>query len=94
MLPIAAMPKASTTKKGFAFAAVLIGFALVWELISHHEFKQTSTAVLDVNVSNIGSQLLSTTEHGYILPFEVVSILLLAAMIGCIVIAMKKTETT
>ena len=36
--------------------------------------------------------MLSTTDHGYILPFEVVSILLLAAMIGCIVIAMKPSE--
>jgi NADH:ubiquinone oxidoreductase subunit 6 (subunit J) len=27
------------------------------------------------------------------LPFELVSMLLLAAMIGCIVIALKKTET-
>jgi NADH-quinone oxidoreductase subunit J len=37
--------------------------------------------------------MLSTTEHGFILPFEVVSMLLLAALIGCIVIAMKtKTE--
>jgi len=33
--------------------------------------------------------LLSTTENGYVLPFEVVSMLLLAAMVGCIVIAMK-----
>jgi NADH-quinone oxidoreductase subunit J len=41
------------------------------------------------SVGNIGAQLLSTSEHGYILPFEVISILLLAAMIGCIVIAMK-----
>jgi NADH-quinone oxidoreductase subunit J len=43
----------------------------------------------NVSVGDIGAQLLSTTEHGYILPFEVISILLLAAMIGCIVIAMK-----
>ena len=41
------------------------------------------------SVGNIGAQLLSTSEHGYVLPFEVISILLLAAMIGCIVIAMK-----
>ena len=41
------------------------------------------------SVGNIGSQLLSTSEHGYVLPFEVISILLLAAMVGCIVIAMK-----
>jgi NADH-quinone oxidoreductase subunit J len=40
--------------------------------------------------------MLSTTEHGFVLPFEVVSILLLASMIGCIVIAMKikPTETS
>jgi len=37
--------------------------------------------------------MLSTTEYGYALPLEVVSVLLLAAMIGCIVIAMKiKTQ--
>lgn len=41
------------------------------------------------SVGNIGAQLLSTSEHGYVLPFEVISILLLAAMIGCIVIAIK-----
>ena len=33
--------------------------------------------------------MLSTTEYGFILPFEVVSMLLLASMVGCIVIAMK-----
>ena len=33
--------------------------------------------------------MLSPTEHGFILPFEVISMLLLSAMIGCIVIAMK-----
>jgi len=45
----------------------------------------------DMSVGNIGRQLLSTSEHGYVLPFEVISILLLAAMVGCIVIAMKQT---
>ena len=86
------MPKPSTYRRAFAILATIFGFAFVWNLISHNNFKQTSSTTLNVNVANIGSQLLSTTEHGYILPFEVVSILLLAAMIGCIVIAMKKTE--
>lgn len=44
---------------------------------------------IDASVGAIGSQMLSTSEHGYVLPFEVISILLLAAMIGCIVIAIK-----
>jgi len=33
--------------------------------------------------------MLSTTTYGFILPFEAVSMLLLAAMVGCIVIAMR-----
>jgi NADH-quinone oxidoreductase subunit J len=44
-----------------------------------------------MEVSRIGTQMLSTEENGFALPFEVVSILLLAAMVGCIVIAIKKT---
>jgi NADH-quinone oxidoreductase subunit J len=43
----------------------------------------------NASVGNIGAQLLSTSEHGYVLPFEVISILLLAAMIGCIAISIK-----
>ena len=33
--------------------------------------------------------MLGVNDGGYALPFEVVSILLLAALIGCIVIALK-----
>lgn len=39
----------------------------------------------------IGSSLLGTGVNGFALPFEVISILLLAAMVGCIVIALKPT---
>ena len=49
----------------------------------------SGAAGIDAGVGAIGAQMLSTSEHGYVLPFEVVSILLLAAMIGCIVIAIK-----
>jgi NADH-quinone oxidoreductase subunit J len=37
--------------------------------------------------------MMNTTDKGFALPFEVVSILLLAALIGCIVIAMKVKHT-
>lgn len=40
------------------------------------------------DVAAIGSEILKIS--GYALPFEVVSILLLAALIGCIVIALRK----
>jgi NADH-quinone oxidoreductase subunit J len=37
--------------------------------------------------------MLGISKYGYALPFEVVSMLLLAAMVGCIVIAMRtKTQ--
>lgn len=41
-------------------------------------------------VEQVGEKLLSYDAGGYVLPFEVISILLLAAMIGAIVIAKAK----
>ena len=69
--------------------AVLFGLTLTSTLIFQNEFNSMSLRPFQLNVADIGTQMLSTTKHGYILPFEVVSILLLAAMIGAIVIAIK-----
>lgn len=44
---------------------------------------------MKVDMQAIGTQLLGTGKNGYVLPFEVISILLLAAMIGAIIIAKK-----
>jgi len=85
----AKMPKPALKRALFSALAVLFGFAFTYNLISKHAFTATSTQPFAVNVSDIGEQMLNPTEYGYLLPFEVVSILLLAAMIGCIVIAMK-----
>ncbi len=41
------------------------------------------------DMTTIGKKLLSYGEGGYVLPFEVISILLLAAMIGAIVVAKR-----
>ena len=73
----------------FAALAVLFGFSSTCILLYRHAFPANSTMPFAVEVETIGTQLLSTTENGYVLPFEVVSMLLLAAMVGCIVIAMK-----
>ena len=83
------MKKPSASRVILSVLAACIGFILTYLLIYQYGFKPTSNAPMEMSVRSIGSQLLSTTDHGYILPFEVVSILLLAAMIGCIVIAMK-----
>ena len=69
--------------------AVIFGFALASMLIYQYGFPVAAPSPFIVGVADIGTQMLSVTEHGYILPFEAVSLLLLAAMIGCIVIALK-----
>jgi NADH-quinone oxidoreductase subunit J len=84
------MAKPVKIRAVFAGLATLFGFIFSYRLIYHHNFLQTeNNPVFPADVTNIGAALLSTSPGGYALPFEVVSILLLAAMIACIVIAMK-----
>lgn len=68
--------------------AVLFGFVFTALLIYQNGFVPVSDG-FSTEVSRIGEALISTEENGFALPFEVVSILLLAAMVGCIVIALK-----
>ncbi|MBX9782593.1 MAG: NADH-quinone oxidoreductase subunit J [Chitinophagaceae bacterium] len=68
--------------------AVLFGFAFAAVLIHQQGFAGYDGEFLD-DMDRIGNALISTGDYGFSLPFEVVSILLLAAMIGCIVIALK-----
>jgi NADH-quinone oxidoreductase subunit J len=88
------LPKPKLRQAIFSALAALFGFGFSYNLISRYSFKPTSTKPFTVSVSDMGTQMLSPTEHGYILPFEVVSVLLLSAMIGCIVIAIKRDENT
>ena len=68
--------------------AVLTGFALTYLLIWQNSFV-ISNEPFAWSMTRIGEQMMGTGENGYALPFEVISMLLLAAMIGCIVIALK-----
>ncbi len=83
------MPKPVLKRVVFSVLAAVFGLAFIYRLISGYGFGEYATMPFNASVGEIGTQMLSTKEHGYILPFEVVSMLLLAAMIGCIVIAMK-----
>jgi len=74
--------------------AVCIGFVLTCIILNqyshfHSQAPYSGKREFDMSISAIGSQMLSTTEHGYALPFEVISILLLAALIACIVLAIR-----
>jgi NADH-quinone oxidoreductase subunit J len=86
------LPHASLKRKIFSLLAVILGFAFSYNLVSNHSFPAAASQSFAPTVADYGMRLLSTTQHGYILPFEVVSMLLLAAMIGCIVIAMRSPE--
>lgn len=57
--------------------------------ILDYNFSATTEAAREIDMKVIGRSLLSVDYDGYVLPFEVISILLLAAMIGAIVIAKK-----
>ena len=68
----------------------LAGAGLVLATIFSNPFQAVGTQELPVDMSVIGTQLLSTEKNGYVLPFELISILLLAAMVAAIVIAKKE----
>jgi NADH-quinone oxidoreductase subunit J len=65
------------------------GIVLASVTILQFAFKPTDTAAIGTDMRTIGRQLLDTGIHGYALPFEVISILLLAALVGSIFIAQK-----
>ncbi|MBI3502519.1 MAG: NADH-quinone oxidoreductase subunit J [Bacteroidetes bacterium] len=83
------LPAPSYLKMFFTFLAVLFGFGFVYSLLLGHEFTATETIGSSISMRSIGKAMLNYGEGGFVLPFEVVSILLLAALIGSIAIAMK-----
>lgn len=84
------MPKPPLVRTLFSLLAVLFGFTFSYNIIAEYGFAPAGAVKpFVVPVSTIGEQLLDTKQYGFVLPFEVVSMLLLAAMIGCIVIAMR-----
>ncbi len=83
------LPKAIRSRKIGAALLCLGGFAFIASILSKTIFVPSQT-MIDVEMKTIGKQMLSLGGNGYALPFELVSVLLLAAMIGCIVIAVKK----
>ena len=88
------MPQQKLSRQLFAALSAFCGMALILVQLFQHKFIGTTAIAMEPSVVNIGSQMLGTEEGGYALPFEVVSILLLAALIGCIVIALRtKPET-
>jgi NADH-quinone oxidoreductase subunit J len=74
------------------FAGALTGIlgcgVAIWSIIKF-PFVTTTQPALVVDMKVVGTQLMNTGDYGYALPFEVISVLLLAAMIAAIIIAKK-----
>lgn len=66
--------------------ACAVGLGVFLSVIYSHDFVMADHTVPTTS-HDVGRKLLSMGEGGFILPFEVISVLLLAAMIGAIVIA-------
>ena len=82
-----------------ALAGVAVcGYALFSYVSSYVSFKGAQVADVVagkqfseiVNMDQIGNFLLSTDKYGYLLPFEAISVLLLACIIGGVVIARRR----
>jgi NADH-quinone oxidoreductase subunit J len=77
-------------KKSLFSALVVIAGAIVTIVtILDYRFAASRQAAAEVNMKLIGKSLLWVETDGYALPFEMISILLIAAMVAAIVIAKK-----
>ena len=80
--------------KLFAAAVTSLGAVIVLFIIITHNFKGAITNLVPdentTSIATIGQNMLSFDKYGYVLPFEAVSILLLACIVGGLVIARKR----
>ena len=80
--------------KGYKFvaglAATLAGLGVCLFITLKHRFLPSHFEHGELSVRTIGHALMSSDKYGYVLPFEVISLLLLACIVGGIMIARKR----
>ncbi len=80
----------------WGFVLSFVGFLTFVGVVLSHEWKAqileapSETANAQTTVSAIGNSILSSGAGGYLLPFEAVSVLLLACIVGALLIARKR----
>lgn len=79
-------------KRWLGLTAAVVGAAVCgYSLLCYGGFLARKMSVnFDLDIDQIGHALLSTDKWGYLLPFEAISVLLLACIIGGVVIARKR----
>ena len=70
----------------------LVGLAVVAVILLKNKFIDAAITMADkeVTVDVIGKSLLGSDKYGYVLPFEFISVFLLACIVGGIMIARKE----
>ena len=58
--------------------------------LKHKFLATTDLKPIEISFSTIGQQMFSSYKYGYLLPFEAVSLLLLACIVGGLLIALKR----
>ena len=81
-------------KVGMGILAAVAGFVITIAVVAKHNFLFPSSPLAagehEINMKLIGQALMGTEKYQYLLPFEVLSVLLLAAIVGGILIARKR----
>lgn len=71
--------------------ATIAGASIVLFITLKHKFLATTDLKpIEISFSTIGQQMFSSDKYGYLLPFEAVSLLLLACIVGGLLIARKR----
>lgn len=85
--------KVSIANKAAALVTTLVGAGILLFVILTHQYLGgglTQPNEQAISINTLGQQLLSSGKYGYLLPFEAVSVLLLACIIGGLIIARKR----
>lgn len=74
-----------------AAVAALVGAGVfLWCMLTHNFASQVAPTGEELDMKIIGKALLGADKYQYLLPFEAVSVLLLACLIGGVLIARKR----
>ena len=85
------LASADRTKKVIGLSTAVVGLGLLGYVIKNTVFNVVaSSGAAEIDMKVIGHALMGGEKYQYILPFEVLSVLLLACIIGGILIARKR----
>ena len=90
------LSKTTLIKKLAAAIACIAGVVVFGTMLFMQQFKAAALSAPSesdssfISIETIGHHMLSTDAGGYLLPFEAVSILLLACIVGGLIIARKR----